>query len=278
MNSTKFIGIILITVALIFRGHDTISQPNFNGYSVSELAESGLLNFSPEDVKKLEVLTKKMADKGYNISPIILDNRFELYNDIDNFFKKSAERKSIDLSTYKRILGFEAKKKQGGHFVQTHLEQLKKAEEKYNISRYIITAILGIESDFGKNVGSHNPFNVYVSMYVVGYRADFAEAQLLELLKFTRKNNIDIFKLKSSYAGAVSYAQFIPYSLNKWFVGDDIENMEHNIMSVANYLAYFEKRTKSLRTTILRYNPSGLYADAVLELAGELEDAISGTP
>jgi membrane-bound lytic murein transglycosylase B len=44
-------------------------------------------------------------------------------------------------------------------------------------------------------------------------------------------------------------------------------------MSVGNYLAYFKERTNSLRTTVLRYNPSDLYADTILDLADAIEEA-----
>jgi len=155
--------------------------------------------------------------------------------------------------------------------METYSEQLQKAEEEYDIPRYVIAAIIGIESDFGRNIGSFNPFNAYVSMYAENYRADFAKAQLEELLKFVERNEIDVFELKSSYAGAMSFAQFIPYSLNKWFVGADIFDMNNNIMSVGNYLAYFKERTGSLERAVFRYNPSQLYTDAVLALASEAE-------
>jgi membrane-bound lytic murein transglycosylase B len=161
----------------------------------------------------------------------------------------------------------------GVEFLHTHEEQLKKAEQEYGISRHLITAIIGIESQYGQVLGSYNPFNVYVSMIAVDYRADFASAQLKELLEFTERKGIDVFTLKSSYAGAMSPAQFIPYSVNKWWVGDDIFDMNNSIMSVGNYLAYFKERTNSLRTTVLRYNPSDLYADTILDLADAIEEA-----
>jgi membrane-bound lytic murein transglycosylase B len=104
-------------------------------------------------------------------------------------------------------------------------------------------------------------------MYANGYRQDFAKAQIEELLEFTNRKNIDVLDLKSSYAGAMTFAQFIPYSLNKWFVGDDIFDMSNNIMSVGNYLAYFKERTGDIETAVLRYNPSQLYTKAVLDLA-----------
>ena len=115
-------------------------------------------------------------------------------------------------------------------------------------------------------------------MMAVDYRADFAEAQLKELLEFVNRKEIDVFTLKSSYAGAMSSAQFIPYSVNKWWVGNDIDDIDNSILSVANYLAYFKERTNSLSTAVIRYNPSTLYRDAVLDLADALEKAYQTQP
>lgn len=216
---------------------------------------------------KLPTLVSYMQEKGFDINALLEDPRFQIYDDIAERFTKSAEKKSHTLDSYKKILGFDSKARQLNQFIEKHSEQLNKAEEQYDISATVIAAIIGIESDFGKNIGSYNPFNAYVSMYAKGYRQDFAKAQIVELLKFTKRNNIDVFELKSSYAGAMAYAQFIPYSLNKWFVGEDIFDMNNNIMSIGNYLAYFKKRTGDIETAVLRYNPSNLYTQAVLDLA-----------
>jgi membrane-bound lytic murein transglycosylase B len=216
-------------------------------------------------------LISYLKQEGFEIDKLLKDPRFELYEGISDRFRKSAEKKSHNLDSYKRVLGFETKADQIVKYINEHSEQLKKAEENYGISRYVIAAIIGIESDFGKNVGSYNPFNAYVSMYAENYRQDFAKAQLEELLIFVRRNDIDVFELKSSYAGAMTFAQFIPYSLNKWFVGKDIFDMSNNIMSVANYLDYFKQRTGDIETAVLRYNPSRLYTKAVLDLANTAE-------
>jgi len=221
--------------------------------------------------EKLDALIAHFQKQGIDIRELLKDKRFEIYEDIANRFRKSAERKSQSLDSYKHVLGFDKKSDEIIRFIDTYREPLKVAEETYGISKYVIAAILGIESDFGKNTGSYNPFNAYVSMYAKGYRQDFALEQLNELLEFTKRKNIDVFELKSSYAGAVAFAQFIPYSLNKWFVGDDIFNMKNNIMSVGNYLAYFKERTGDIETAVLRYNPSSLYTNAVLDLAQHAE-------
>jgi len=233
----------------------------FLSFSIPAMASE-----TPDD-NNLSSLISYLEEKGFEIESLLNDPRFEIYEDIVDRFTKSAERKSHSLDSYKRVLNFEDKARQLDPFMENYSDQLKQAEEKYGIPSSVIAAIIGIESDYGKNIGSHNPFNAYVSMYANGYRQDFAKAQISELLEFTKRNNIDVFELKSSYAGAMAFAQFIPYSLNKWFVGEDIFDMKNNIMSVANYLAYFKERTGDIETAVLRYNPSSLYTQAVLDLA-----------
>lgn len=220
---------------------------------------------------EIESLIEYLESQNLEVRSYLEHSSFEIYDGIGDRFRQSAERTSLSLEDYKRILGFDAKKRQITNFINNYSDELAKAEEEYGIPRYVIAAIIGIESDFGNNIGSFNPFNAYVSMYAENYRADFAKAQLEELLKFVERNDVDVFELKSSYAGAISFAQFIPYSLNKWFVGADIFDMNNNILSVGNYLAYFKERTGSLERAVFRYNPSQLYTDAILALAAEAE-------
>ncbi|MDZ7719982.1 MAG: lytic murein transglycosylase [Balneolaceae bacterium] len=221
--------------------------------------------------ERLTSLIEYFKSKDLDLQSHLDHPKFEIYDGIGDRFRKSAERKIGSLEDYLRVLGYEDKKGRIGDFIKTHYNALQQAEQTYNIPKFVIAAIIGIESDFGQNIGSYNPLNVYVSMYTEDYRADFAKAQLEELLLFTERNNIDVFELKSSYAGAMSYGQFIPYSINRWFVGDDIFDMENNIHSIGNYLAHFHEVTGSIEGAVYRYNPSSLYRDAVLTLADEAE-------
>lgn len=216
-------------------------------------------------------ILKYFDSKNVDIRPFLEDDRFELYKGISKRFTGSAEKKSVTLDSYKKILGFDAKKAKIEEFMDTYEAELIAAEKEYGIPKYVISAILGVESSFGRVAGKYNPFNVYVSMIVEDYRTDFAMAQLDELIKFTSKRDMDVFELKSSYAGAMTHAQFIPYSLNRWFVGDDITSMESSIKSVANYLAHFKNITGTVEKAVYRYNPSQMYTDAVMDLAKEAE-------
>lgn len=249
--------------------------PIHSANELNSILQSDTVSYHAKYHDNLSTLAEYFEQEGFKIDQLLKDPRFEIYEKIGERFRKSAERKSNGIEQYKRILGFEVKSKQIVEFIDAHYDQLQKAEDTYGIPKYVISAIIGIESDYGKNIGSYNPFNSYVSMYAVDYRGNFARAQLKELLEFTQRNNIDVFELKSSYAGAMSFGQFIPYSINKWFVGDDIFDMNNNIMSVANYLAYFKKRTGSIEKAVLRYNPSSLYTRAVLDLAEEAKKSFS---
>jgi membrane-bound lytic murein transglycosylase B len=61
--------------------------------------------------------------------------------------------------------------------------------------------------------------------------------------------------------------QFIPSSLNQWFVGDDVTDMGDTINSVANYLTHFLQKEGTMEKAVHRYNSSNLYVRAVMELA-----------
>jgi membrane-bound lytic murein transglycosylase B len=230
---------------------------------------------SPIDSSKtnsnIEELAAYFEGKGFAFNEMLEDARFKLIDDISLKFKRAAEVKIETFEEYQKVVGFDRKKEILPDFLTTYSKELNAAEKKYGIPKQVIAGIIGIESEFGNYKGSYNPFNAYVSMYAENYRSDFAKAQLEELLKFAKKNKLDVLDMESSYAGAMSYAQFIPYSLNRWFVGTDLYSMPNNIASVANYLAHFYKITGSMEKAVMRYNPSTLYTQAVLSLAEEAE-------
>lgn len=289
--SGKFITIFFSAVLLtVLCGNEAVTAENADESAAEETSilpfnEKGIftlqpfyldpadsLSFHEKYSTEITALIEYFENKGFeNINGMLNHPEFEFYDGIGDRFRQSAERKSLNLDDYKGILQFEDKKNRMAEFMDSHDSHLQAAEATYGISKYVISAIIAVESDFGTKTGRYNPFNSYVSMVIEGYRSDFARAQLEELLTFVQNNNLDVFEMKSSYAGAVSAAQFIPYSLNRWFVGDDIFDMGHNILSVANYLSHFENITGSIEKAVHRYNPSSLYTSTVMDLAHEAE-------
>ena len=229
---------------------------------------------NPVDTR-LKELVKHFEAKGVDINPFLEDSRFSYIEGITKKFTRSAERRIETLDDYKRVIGFDGKKNRISYFYSEYHNELKAAEKEYGIPKEVIIGIIAIESDFGKNSGTYNPFNVYVSMYVEDYRTEWSLSQLEELLEFAQKKEMDLMGMKSSYAGAMSYAQFIPWSLNRFWVGSELYHMPDNINSVANYLRHYKEVTGSVEQSIYRYNPSKLYQGAVLALAEEAKAIIN---
>ncbi|WP_409029259.1 lytic murein transglycosylase [Gracilimonas sediminicola] len=227
----------------------------------------------PSDPDKMKAnineLSEYFESKGYAFNQLLEDSRFKLIEDITGKFTRAVEIKIESFEDYQGIIKYDVKKQKLEDFLVKYAPELDAAQEKYGIPKHVIAGIIGIESEFGKYKGSYNPFNAYVSMYAEGYRSEWSKAQLEELLIFAKKNDLDILSLESSYAGAMSYAQFIPYSLNRWWVGSDLYYMPNNIFSVANYLSHFYEITGSMEKAVMRYNPSTMYTKVVLELAEE---------
>ena len=249
-------------------------KPTHAQSTISSAPSSEINDRMPDDIqRRIALIVSQYNDMGWDLSEYLADDRFQYIEGITEKFTRSAERRIESFEDYKEILAYEIKKNKLAEFYTTYSAELLAAEKEFGIPKEIIMGILGVESEFGRYKGSYNPLNAYISMMAEDYRYSFAEAQLIELLRFCKRTGLDIMSLQSSYAGAMSYAQFIPYSLNRWWKnseGQGLYHMPDNIRSVANYLAHFTEIEGNVKDAILRYNTSSLYQQAVLSLA---EDA-----
>ena len=125
-----------------------------------------------------------------------------------------------------------------------HAEALARAEKEYGVPAEIIVAIMGVETVYGRNTGG---FRVIDALSTLAFdypkRSDFFRSELENYLLFARDENIDIFALKGSYAGAIGIPQFMPSSWRKWavdFDGDGKIDLRNSFVdaigSVANFL------------------------------------------
>jgi membrane-bound lytic murein transglycosylase B len=131
----------------------------------------------------------------------------------------------------------------GVEFWQQHAQTLDAAEKKYGVEREIIVAIIGVETGFGKNMGSHRVIDALTTLaFDYPPRSPFFRSELVNYLLLTREQQKDPLAFKGSYAGAMGYGQFMPSSYRNWavdFDGDGFKDIWNNpvdaIGSVANY-------------------------------------------
>ncbi len=132
----------------------------------------------------------------------------------------------------------------GVRFWQENEGQLIKASALYGVPPEIIVAIIGVETEYGRNTGG---FRVLEALATLAFkyppRAEFFRTELEQFLLLSRENNLDPLAVKGSFAGAIGIPQFMPGSQRRYavdFDGDqrvDLGNsVDDAIGSVARFL------------------------------------------
>ena len=145
---------------------------------------------------------------------------------------------------YRPIFVTKTRIKEGVSFFQEHQAILKQAEAKYGVPAEIITAIIGVETRYGRHKGG---FRVLDSLATLGFdyprRSKFFLKELEEFLLLSREEGFDPSEIVGSYAGAMGKPQFIASSYRHYavdFNGDGVRDLLNStddaIGSVANYL------------------------------------------
>ena len=132
---------------------------------------------------------------------------------------------------------------------QSKLDELNKIlsgiENKYGVDRNVVVAIWGLESAYGRSMGSKNVIASLATLaFYGGRRAAFGRGQLLAALSILESGDIAIDEFTGSWAGAMGHTQFIPTTYLAHavdFDGDGKRNIwtsvDDALASTANYLS-----------------------------------------
>jgi membrane-bound lytic murein transglycosylase B len=133
----------------------------------------------------------------------------------------------------------------GVAFLRSHAEALARAERQYGVPPAIVAAIIGVETFYGRNTGSHRVIDALATLaFDYPRRATFFRGELKEFLLMARAEGISPLVPKGSFAGAIGVPQFMPGSVRRYAVDFDADghvdlwnSADDAIGSVANYLA-----------------------------------------
>ena len=132
---------------------------------------------------------------------------------------------------------------QGVAFAQQNAETLAKVSDQTGVPASVITAIIGVETFYGRITGSYRVIDALATLaFDYPKRSPFFTRELQNFLVLAYESGKDPLALKGSYAGAMGYGQFMPSSYRAYAVdydGDGVAdiwtNADDAIASVANY-------------------------------------------
>ncbi|MCK4441229.1 MAG: lytic murein transglycosylase, partial [Sulfurovaceae bacterium] len=134
----------------------------------------------------------------------------------------------------------------GAYFMKKFHNTLKRAYKKFGVEPEYITAIIGIESEYGSRRGDYFVFDrlVHLSFDKNNRRAKFYRKQLISLLRLSAREDINPKDIRGSSSGAIGLAQFIP-STYKLFAVDfnkDGKKQMNNVVDAIGSIAYYLKK------------------------------------
>ena len=91
-------------------------------------------------------------------------------------------------------------------------------EQRYFVDRHILAAIWGLESAYGKIMGSHDIISALATFAFEGRRTKFGERELYGILDSLSAGYVRAEQLEGSWAGAMGMMQFIPTTFRDYAV------------------------------------------------------------
>jgi len=109
-------------------------------------------------------------------------------------------------------------------------------EKTYGVDRYIVTAIWGVESNFGTSGGDRPVVRSTATLACVGRRQDYFRNEFLATLEILDHGDISPERLKGSWAGAFGPTQFMPTSFKRFAIDFDGDGRRDVVDSPADLI------------------------------------------
>ncbi len=148
---------------------------------------------------------------------------------------------------------------QGQSYLTQNRVELERVATQYGVPSEIILAIMGVETGWGQNMGSHN---VLDALYTLAFyypiingktnpaRSAFFSDELSQFFALCKEEGFDPLLVKGSYAGAMGLGQFMPSSYRNYAKDGDGDgkrdlfgSKQDAFASIANYFIGFGWQT-----------------------------------
>ena len=145
--------------------------------------------------------------------------------------------------TDKRIRG-------GIRFWRENAALITQASEKYGVDPQFIVAIIGVETNYGGNIGSYRVLDALTTLSFYypdtgNDRSDFFSKELMNFMVLGSEEDIPVREAKGSNAGAMGLGQFMPSSYREYAVdldGDGRRDLWSSMADIVGSVATYRHR------------------------------------
>jgi len=184
--------------------------------------------------------------RGVGISEATLDAALAGIQPLPRVIELDRSQPEFTL-TFDEYLGkfvSEWRRKTAARMLVEHADILDRVAKKYGVQKRYIVTFWGMETSFGKYLGSFNIPQSLATLAHDGRRSAYFRKELLNALRIIEDGHIKAADMKGSWAGAMGQSQFMPSSFLNFaedWDGDgrrDIWGTTEDVFaSTANYLA-----------------------------------------
>ncbi len=135
---------------------------------------------------------------------------------------------------YLDLLVTDERIEKGRALLAQHRAIFDAAERTFGVDRYVITAIWGVESNYGTEGGDRPVLRSTATLACVGRRQKYFRDEFLAALEILNRGDVKPDRLVGSWAGAFGPTQFMPTAFKRYAIDFDGDGRRDVVDSVAD--------------------------------------------
>jgi peptidoglycan lytic transglycosylase B len=125
----------------------------------------------------------------------------------------------------------------GRALLQKYRASFDAAERAFGVDRHIVTAIWGVESDYGTQGGERPVLRSTATLACIGRRQKYFRDEFIATLDILQRGDVKPDRLVGSWAGAFGPTQFMPTAFQRYAVDFDHDGRRDVVDSVPDIIA-----------------------------------------
>jgi membrane-bound lytic murein transglycosylase B len=190
----------------------------------------------------LSALRSEAAGRG--IRPEILDAAFEGVQPVEQILQRDRSQAefTLDLSAYLKRRLTRDTVRTAQKMYSRHRALLQRVGQTFGLNPRIVVAVWGLESNFGRFAGVRPTIPALITLAYDPRRGAMFRNELFSALDILNRGDIELERLKGSWAGALGQPQFMPSSYLQYavdFDGDGRRDIWSSLPDVFASIAFY---------------------------------------